>query len=272
MRRRRRGLREPDRHASARSRCPRLAARAPRRCGSGSSAAPAVRAPRPIPRTQRGDRRGRRGSRPRRRRGRSDRFVLLAGVGRDPHRDPRSVRGQPDPPSTRVLAVVVREVLPDPLLEPLLAERPAEHGLGVERASRRIDDDIEVCRRGGADVHRVPEVSDRRTCSCRRMRIRRPTARSSGSRRSTSRRRTSRSGASRARTRSSGIRERRRPSRGAARRASRRLSIRTRRAAWGKCNRGAYAVVPPPVFGAKREYSQSRMTATTMPPIHAMPR
>ena len=34
----------------------------------------------------------------------------------------------------------------------------------------------------------------------------------------------------------------------------------------------AYAVVPPPVFGAKREYSQSRMTATTMPPIHAMPR
>lgn len=40
----------------------------------------------------------------------------------------------------------------------------------------------------------------------------------------------------------------------------------------GRSVTGAYAVVLPPAFGAKREYSQSMMTATTVPPIHAIPR
>ena len=42
------------------------------------------------------------------RRRRRDRLVLLAGIGRDPYRDPRTVGGHPDPAPTCVLAVVVQ--------------------------------------------------------------------------------------------------------------------------------------------------------------------
>ena len=87
------------------------------------------------------------------RRSRPDGFVLLACVGRDPHGDPGSLIGHPDPATPGVLAVVVREVASDPLLEPLLAERPAQHRFGVQRASRRVDDDRQVLGRRGTYLH-----------------------------------------------------------------------------------------------------------------------
>src|SRR4029077_1091932 len=60
---------------------------------------------------------------------------------------------QPDPSALEVLAVVVREVPPDALLEPLLSERPAQHRLAVERPCGRFDDDGQVLRHGGAHLH-----------------------------------------------------------------------------------------------------------------------
>jgi hypothetical protein len=86
-------------------------------------------------------------------RGRPDRLVLLAALRRNPDRDPGAVGREPDPPAPRVLAVVVGEVAPDPLLEPLLAERPAQHRLRMERPGRRVDDHGEVVRRGGPHFH-----------------------------------------------------------------------------------------------------------------------
>src|SRR6266516_7901515 len=50
------------------------------------------------------------------RRCRPDRFVLLAGIGRDPHGDPGAVGRHSDPAAPRVLTVVAGEVAPDPFL------------------------------------------------------------------------------------------------------------------------------------------------------------
>jgi hypothetical protein len=51
-----------------------------------------------------------------------DRLVLLAGTGRDPDGDAGALGGDPDPAAPGVLAFVVAEVAPDPVLEPVLAE------------------------------------------------------------------------------------------------------------------------------------------------------
>ena len=87
------------------------------------------------------------------RRGRSDGFVLIPSVGRDPRGDPRPFGNDPDPPMPNVLGVVMREVAPDPLPEPILAEGPSQHRFGIERPSRRFPDDRQVRGRRRAHLH-----------------------------------------------------------------------------------------------------------------------